>query len=470
MTNTTVRAPLSALPRDENLRYAVLLLPTLFAYTAILKWTYEFKISPVYYYLGEQYREPPAGHYAVSFAILYLVGLFLPRRLSGVSQFTLWILYVLMIVPLMLVPLYADIAPVGTAFNISMISAGTFLFILALVKVLPKDLVPVLPMREEVFWIIIIAITTCSYLYIFSVTHFQIASLDLTKVYNIRDNYRDTIVSSGPLLGYIVRLQGNVINPFLITRGLTGGRKVNLLVGIAGQFVIYSVTGYKLTILSVIATFLIVVYLRNRERASSLVLGAGAAVLVLIAVAVDVARNTSTFAAIFVDRFILVSGNLPSAYFQVFGSQPRVEWRDSFLSVLGASPLATNPAYTVGNYLTGNSHVFANSNYVADGYVNLGVLGIVIEAAVAAVLISVSSSAARRLPLAMSAGVLFTPIVALVNSSPITAILSNGFALSVLLFVFAPRSLWSLRQEIPVEASDEQDALDHEVEALAKPV
>ena len=428
--------------RGANMRYVILLFPTLLVYSEILRWTYEFKISPVYYYLGEQFRQPPATQYAVSFLLLYLVGLLLPRRLTGPSQFTVWILYILMIVPLMLVPFYADIAPVGIAWQISMLTALSFTLILALVRLIPKDIVPTLPLRSDLFWLIIVFITTCSYLYIFSVTHFQIASLDLTKVYDIRNNYRDTIVSSGPILGYVVRFQGNVINPLLITRGLTGGRKAGVIAGIVGQFIIFSVTGYKITILSVVAILLIIFGLRRRRNPSSLLLGAGATAVVLVAVAVDIARSTSTFAAIFVDRFILVSGNLPSAYFQVFQGQPPVEWKDSFLSFLGPTPFATNPAYIVGKYLTGNTHVFANSNYVADGFVNMGTAGIFIEAVVAAVVISVTSSAARRLPLPVAAGILFTPIVALVNSSPITAILSNGFGLATLLFIVAPTSMW----------------------------
>jgi hypothetical protein len=425
-----------------KLRFAALLLPTLIIYTEVLRQTYQNKVSPVYSYLGERYRTPELLPYLMSFALLYLVGLLLPRRATDASKFILWILYVLLVVPIMLVPYYADVATPDKATVISLLGGVTFVGINAIIHALPDDITPIMPAPAQIFWIGIAILTTLSYAYIFSVTQFHIASLDLTKVYSIRDTYRDTVVSSGPLLGYVVRLQGNVINPFILTRGFTGGSKYLILAGTLGQFIIFSVTGYKITILSVLAIFLLVAYLRRRPNPSGLTVGIGAVAVVIVAVGVDVVRNTTSMTAIFVYRFILISGNLPSAYFQVFSGQPHVQWHNSFLSFLGSSPFGKSPGYIVGEYMTGNNQVVANSNYVADGYVNLGYAGIVIEAVVCALVIAVSASAARRLPFPVAAGVLFTPVIALVNSSPITAILSNGFALATVLFMLAPSSMW----------------------------
>ncbi|TWP35906.1 hypothetical protein [Leekyejoonella antrihumi] len=426
--------------------FTALLIPTMLAFSLALEWTYQHVVSPTYSYLGERYREPNAVPYWLAFITLLLVAQFLPRRVVDVEAFILWILYILVITPLMLVPHYADICTPHQASILSITAALTFLLIIGIGRVIPRDILPVLSLPPQIFWWLIAAMTIGSYAYIFSTAGFKFASLDLTQVYSIRNSYRDIILSSGPILGYVVRLQGNVINPFLIARGATGGSRWLILIGLLGQFFIYSVTGYKLTILSGIAVLLAIWFFRTRRR-SGIALVGGTLVAVMLAVATDLLRGSTTMTAIFVDRLILVSGNLPAAYFAVFTGQPHALWSSGFLSGLTSSPYQMNPGFIVGNYLTGNSHVLANSNYVADGYANFGYLGIAIEAVVAGLIIALVVSAARRHRPVLAAGVLLTPVIALVNSSPITAILSDGFAMAALLLVLAPDNMLVARKD-----------------------
>jgi hypothetical protein len=423
--------------------YPLILLATIVVYTFALKWAYENIVSPTFSYLGEEYRPPDTTNYIVSLALLYLIGLFLPYLVQNAARFMTWVMYLLMIVPLMAVPHYTALCSPEQAMKIAIISGASFCFILLLIRVLPTDIAPTIPLPADAFWMGITLFSFGTYAYIAVTTGFQAASLDLTQVYGIRDSYRDTIASGGPVLGYLVRFQGNVINPLLITRGATGGRKWLIVAGLFGQFVLFSITGYKMTLLSGVGILLVILGLKVFKQLRGFAIGVACTAMVCLAVTIDGFRGTTTWTAIFVDRFMLVSGNLPSAYFAVFEGLPPILWRDSFLSFLGSSPYSTNAGFIVGQYMTGNPKVQANSNYVADGFANMHTPGIFIEAFVCAVVIAFASSAGRKLPLPVTAGVLFTPVIALVNSSPITAIISNGFLLASLIFIFAPASLWS---------------------------
>lgn len=415
----------------------------LVAYGLLLQWIYEYRISPSYSYLGEKYRTPDFFNYILIFGMLLFISMLLPRTVHRIIDFMLWTLFVLMIAPMMLVPQFTALCSTGQALSIGIITAVTFAMIIGLVRAIPADIAPSLPVQPTIFWWVILAATLVSYGYIFSVTSVSFASLDLTTVYSVRDSYRDIIISSGPMLGYIVRLQGNVLNPFLITRGFTGGNKWLAIIGIFGQFIIFSVTGYKLIILSSVAIALSTLFMRHhKNRTGNLMLG-GMISIAIVAVAIDIWRRSTSMTAIFVDRLVLVSGNLPAAYFHVFTGLPKDIWSHSFMSSLITSPYQEAPGFIVGNYLSGSMQVYANSNYVADGFANFGYLGIFIEAAVAALVLAVTASAARKLPPTVTAGVLITPLIALINASPITAILSNGFALAAALFIFAPRELWA---------------------------
>ena len=423
--------------------YFVTLFVSLMIFAFALRWAYENVVSPTFSYLGEEYREPEELPYWFSFIGLYAVGCLLPYLVKNAGQFMLWVMYLLMLVPLMLVPHYTALCSPEQASFISAISALSFLMIIGLIRMLPRDITPLIPLPQDIFWMGIAAISVGTYSYMGVTTGFKIASLDLTQVYSIRDSYRDSIASGGAALGYLVRFQGNVINPLIITRGATGGRRVWIFVGLIGQFLLFSITGYKMTILSGVGILLVIWALKAAKQLRGYAIALGCTALVSLAVFIDGIRGTTTWTAIFVDRFILVSGNLPAAYVAVFSGQEPILWRDSFLSFLGVSPFARNSGFIVGEYMTKNPKVQANSNYVADGFANAHVSGILIEAAVCALVVAFTAAAGRKLPLPVTAGVLFTPVIALVNSSPITAIISNGFLLAIIVFVFAPRELWN---------------------------
>ncbi len=430
--------------------HALWLAASLVAYTYVLRLAYELVVSPTFSYMGEQYRAPDLVNYAFSLGGLYLVGLMLPQLVKTAADVMIWIMYFIMIVPLMMVPHYTELCTPDQANVITAVSGVSFIAMVLLIRGIPTDVSPIIPVEPQLYWLAIATFSLSTYAYMGLNAGFTMASLDLTQVYSIRDSYRDTIASQGALLGYLVRLQGNVINPLLITRGATGGSRWLITAGFVGQFLIYSITGFKTTILSGIGILVVIAGIRVVRHLSGLHVGAGIIGFVSLSLAADLVRGTSLWTALFIDRFILVSGNLAAAHWAVFDQNPVIGWRDSFLSFLGPSPYLSTAGFTVGKHMTGNAAVQANANYVADGFANLHLTGVFIEAAVCAVVVAGVASAGRRLPLTVTAGVLFTPVIALVNSSPITAIITNGFLLAAILFATAPRSMWA---DAPTESS-----------------
>ncbi|WP_225985146.1 hypothetical protein [Janibacter melonis] len=440
-SNDPVSSDAPAMPRRTG-RWFVISLVSITIYALAIQYTYTQVIAPTFGYLGERSRTPDLLAYAIGIFATVLLSYTLPTRINTLVNFSLWVLFAFMVVPLILVPFFADLGTDRQALTI----AGTAFISFGGVSLAVRDRrwegVPVSPLPPVAFWFCIGVFSLATHAYIFSVSGFQLASISLTQVYDIRDTYRETVLQAGPFYAYAVRLQGNVVNPLILTKGLLGGPRWLVAAGAFGQLVIYSVTGYKLTLLSAVAVVAVTTLYRFRRRSRGADILLGATGVAVLAIVFDYVTGSIVASTVFVYRLMIVSGTLPAVYFDFFESQPHALWGDSFLSSFVTYPYSTSVAHLIGAYHTGSPEVTANSNYIADGYANLGLTGVAVEAIVLALLLLLLGSAARGLPGAMTAGLMVTPLFALVNSSPFTSILSNGFLLAGIILMFAPRTGW----------------------------
>ena len=409
----------------------------LVVYAGLLMWIYLTLIVPTFGYLGERGDAPDLVTFSFALIAAWLVAMALPRTVSTLGDFIVWVLFVLMIFPVMVVPHFA-IATSSQAAALTVAAGLSFLPVALLLRGPATTVVPVVEISPVSFWGAVLVVTLACYALIAVTTPVSLAVPSISDVYGLRSGYRELVLTSGPAIGYVVRLLGNVLNPLLIIRGIYGGPRWLIAVGFAGQLVVYSITGYKLTLLSGVAILGIALWFRiGRRRGLGILLATLA--LVLASLALDQLLGGILVSTVFVYRMIILSGTLPAAYAGFFESNPHVVWSDSFLRPL-IEPVYERPmAFVVGEYHTGSANVTVNSNYIADGLGNLGWWGVAIEAAAMSVLLLLLVSAARRLPVASTSGLVLTPLIALVNSSPFTAVLSNGFLLLIIILAVMPR-------------------------------
>src|SRR5438105_12432958 len=70
-----------------------------FTYIAILHYTYEQNIAPVFSYLRYSYRQPDPLTYAFAISLVVALALILPRRITQPSHFIVWVLFTVAVVP-----------------------------------------------------------------------------------------------------------------------------------------------------------------------------------------------------------------------------------------------------------------------------------------------------------------------------------------------------------------------------------
>ncbi|XTZ16661.1 hypothetical protein ACQSSU_04520 [Micromonospora echinospora] len=441
--------PGSEVGRDRDLaprrppparRWLVLLL--LAGYVALLHYVYQYEVSTLFGYLNLVYRTADPWNYALVLGMVALVALAMPHRIRQPSDFILWILFVTVVTPSLVVPQYADILSAAASLELAVVVAAVFLLVIWGARLAPSWALRIRGVHVLDVWAIVVVLSLITYAYMAVTAGLSFRLVGLGDVWEIRSTYRDQVAASGPVLGYLVRLQGNVLNPLLIARGLYTRRWTMALLGGIGQIPLFAATGFKLTLLSIPAIVLLVLFFRWQARPRAWTILAGVVAVVVAALVVDALLDSLLYTQIFVNRMFLAPGVATAAHVMVFADLPKARWGYSFLRPFVDYPYDQVPDHMVGAVMFGRPETSANASLFGDGYSNLGYGGVLIEAVVLVLLLWVVDGAARHLPLKVSGVILLVPSIALANVSVFTSILSNGFAYAIVLMACLPAGGW----------------------------
>ena len=138
----------------------------------------------------------------------------------------------------------------------------------------------------------------------------------------------------------------------------------------------------------------------------------------------------------------LNNGYLTSVYMEFFGPQPMLFYADSFLSGIIPSGFDLSYSRRIGDYISlYNGRNNANANFLADGYVNLGYVGMILSSLQLAFVLWLIDSLARGRDMVLVACTVL-PAGLIFSNVPIhTGLTSNGIAISILLITLLPRKV-----------------------------
>lgn len=411
-------------------------------YGVLLHWCYATLISPAFDYRGITYRTPSIVAYFAAFVMAGALSAILPRHLRRPSDFVIWLMFIMVVVPSMLVPHYADVCSQAQAMQISVLTGALFALAVLAVSRIPTPSLRI-NVSAKLYWGAIAVFTIGAYAYVQYHVGLQLKLVALSDVYALRFKYREVVAEgSAPFLGYLIRWQSHVINPLIIARGVFGSKPLLVVAGAVGQLVLFPVTGYKMTLLSIPLLIVVALALRHRVPRPSamfelIVVG------VFVAIVADKVLGSLFLTTFFVDRLLLTPGVLTAAYVDVFDGRPKALWGDGLLARFTDYPYSTAPPYIVGAEFHGEPDTYANANIFADGYANLGYTGMLIEVVVFALILFALNSFGRHVPFGVTALVLLMPTLATANSGILTSLLTNGYALAIIVLLFVPSDGWS---------------------------
>jgi hypothetical protein len=430
----------------------VLLLASVGLYVATLQYGYRDFIAPLYSYAGLGYRSPNPASYAGMVLLTALVAALLPLRLRNPSDVVLWMLFCLAGAPSILIAQYNSEIPSEACVPTGLAVALTMLIIrfgalarprvsfgaLARPHVLDK-----LPSRlsNEIVWIGLVAVAVITYAALLLTSGIAVSWLALDNVYSLRSDFTQ-FYTALPLLGYLVPIVANVINPVLMARGMICRRYLWLAIGGVGQYILYVTTGNKIILFSIPAIAGLAFLFHGDRNVQGRQLFLSISFVALGTVILDLIAASTFWTALILRRFIIVPGALTSGYVYVFLGQPKTHFADSPLRWLKSPYGDLLPSFLVGIKFVGDPTTNANASLFGHGFAAYGYLGMIIEGLALVPVLWLLDTLGKGLPIKVSALVLLMPSVALASASVFTTILTHGLLFSALVLAVLPREGW----------------------------
>lgn len=408
-------------------------------YVLFLNWAYIAVIVPRYEYMGFVANSVQPSYVFFAWLIAVVPSLWMPVRLQRPSQVIYWLLYVLVFVPAILIPLYTLTGDINQWLIRSLSLLGAVAMLAMMYTIAPVR-IPVVPQSRLVFWLTLIVFTIVSYGYAIGVFGADFKLVSLWDVYTVRAEYKATLQHSSGIIAYLTSWQGNAINPFLISYGLVHRLPVLLLLGVAGQFFLYSITGFKSVLFSGVLVLALYIALRNRGNSFGLYVIWGATTLVLLSALMKIGLQREELSSLLLQRVFAVPGLLTGYYFDFFSQHQTAMLGDSRLRFLFPSyPYDLSIPNLIGEVYFGRPDSSANANLWADAYANFGFWGVFGFTFALGFLFWFLDSLARGRDPRIVSLVQGMPGFTLANASLMTSIFTHGIGFLIFMVCLMPK-------------------------------
>ena len=402
------------------------------AFVVALIWAYRSHFSPLFAYNGLTDAAPGASAILVAVLLAALPAAWLPINARGPSTILLWALYLVGYVPSILVPVLMNggLRP-ALPFDAALLGS---MAILALIPRMRPAPIAVPHLSLTVCTRLLAALGLVCLLYI--IAAFGVHSPpSLGNVYATRASF-DTAVGDAAGAGYIVPWAGNVINPTLMALGLARNRAAIMLLGIFGQLVIYSDTGYKSVLFAVALAPLVYVAVSRTSRVFGLVASLGTTVTLVCAVLGN--SITGGWSIALANRTFATPGQVGYYYYDFFSFHQKEHLGHSFLRGFLHSPYADTPPYVIGDAYFPGFHTDANAHVWADAFANFGFGGVIAFTLVLGLVLWIADGLGRGRDARVAGPMFAIAGLSLASSALFTTLMTQGVGLACVLLALLP--------------------------------
>lgn len=420
-------------------------------YVAVFVLVYKRVIVPLWGYQGFQFKAAPARA-AAGWFLAVSPSLWIPIKLNRPSQVVYWMLYMLVLVPACLVPIYSlDDQSRGPLLLAACLV--TMFALTGLIYRLPLPSLPRLHLESYEFSVFLILLSIVCYALLFSTFGFQFHYVSFQETYQVRDQFKSGLDQAPTLVAYAIDWQAWVINPFVMAMGLRSRRVSWILAGAVGEFIIYSVTAFRSMFFSA-GLLLFLLWAMRSNKAFGTRLVAMWTAIFAGAGAMEFYRDARMLEALVGVRMTALPGLLTGYYYEFFSLHPQVHLGHSILKSFVDYPYAVQPPYLIGYVYFQSAAEDANANLWADAYANFGYAGIICFTLLFAVVLWLYDSMAVGRDMRLAALVIGLPAFALANGGLLTCLLTNGVGLAMLLVYLKPPTMYEHSRDPAAKRGD----------------
>lgn len=418
----------------RHLGARVLALTGTIMYGAALVVAYTKLISPSFSYLGYTTKEASIISWVLLALIVGGLAMLLPIAIERPSQFSVWLLFLLVGVPS---PVLANVMgrlPTVKILQFTLLLMASFVILNLAIRRRCYPNTPFLPpLTRSMMLTVLVAVWVAGFTYLGLDLGFRINMVSLADVYDVREDFGHR---AGRIASYLVPWLGNAVNPAMALLGVWWRRWWVFAMAIFGQIALYGQTGLKTILFSIPAMAAVAVLLRWRRHASVLLIAVS--LLVIVTSISDYLLGSVVTSSMFVRRFLVTPGLLTAIYYEFFSINSHTYLSQSILGPWIKYPYTLSVPLEVGTFWT-RFAPSANANLFADGYANFGWIGMLVVSAMAGLLFRWYDRLSQGLPILVSCLLLVMPLVTLSNSALQTSLMTHGVGLVFVIVAVAPR-------------------------------
>ncbi len=412
------------------------------AYTAAFHWAYASWVAPVYAFAGANYLPPSQTVLLILYILAVLPSIWIPLEIRRPTQFVYVVIYITVYVPSVLVPTFIAYQTVDDTLLLSFTLCMGYGLIGATYR-FPTVRLRHSAISADVFWSLVYGLVLTFDAWIFITFRGSLQFVSFEDVYSVRHSATEVLQSAG-LLSYAMCWLSGALNPYLMVSGIFERKKTRILLGVAGQILIYAAAAHKAALVSILFVPAFAVWFRGGPRRFPLKLVALVLVIVLaIAFGMQIFPSSQAVhwtGVVVLFRTFALPGMLTAQYQDFFSRNPRT-WFSQYapLQTLLQSPYTHEVSYEVGEYYTGDQDVQSNAHFWAsDGIASTGVGGILIASVLCGLVFWVTDNTLTKCSEGFGAAALTFWALAISNASLLTSISSLGLGILILLFYFGP--------------------------------
>ena len=400
----------------------------LLMYKLILDYTYIHFVNEKYAYSGF-ILDISKEKYLISLFYFVTTFFILPKTMEKVSYVFLQLHFIIMVIPMLTLYAFMDESSIFMFWVI-------FFFDMQIIimRIAPNIKLVRIKNSKKILKYLIVAISIFVYGSMIKANGIpSLRALSFINVYDIRAKVKYPF-----LMGYMVAWQAKVVNPFLMSTSLIEKNKIKLLIAILMQLLIYLITAHKSFILipfAIIAVMFIV------KKANFIVLGSVLAPIgIYISYLADKLFNILLLPSLFIRRFLFVPAQLKFYYYSFIKENEYLYFSEGMIGkLLGLkSPYGIKFVHLIGYLYFNNVNTGANTGYLADGYANMGVFGMLLVTALLIVIFIIIDSISQYAGKEITVGLSLFLIMGLNDGALLTTLLTGGLLLlMVILYLYS---------------------------------
>lgn len=415
------------------------------AYLITFQWLYSTLVTENWAYMSFTYVTPTFGFFLITWAASLLPILWMPIELKRPSQLIYWLLYLTVYIPSVTVPYYRMEQTTTELLTVTICMFVGF-YIVSLAYRLPILKLPRLELQHEShFWWLLALITIlslCLFLIAYGPTLRMVGFADIYEVRMAARRIETDIITD-----YTLFYLAYTIFPLLMVLGLIKKHALFLVIGVAGEVLLYSGIAARAWLLSIVyVPFLYLVVRRYRHRIGVALIWTTCAQFLFIIglqfVDIDLARRLSDLIVI---RNHANSGLLTSLYSEFFATHPLTYGSHlKGVNLFVSYPYNMGVPFLIGDYLHVNVYFDISANghlWATDGIAAFGSVGIVMISVVLMFVFLVLDSVSDGLEPWIGAMLVAMQFFNLSNNGLFASLLGGGLGLAILLLAIMPRSI-----------------------------